>query len=110
MSTPTLLQELAGIWQSVFGVAAGETDHDESLFEAGGTSLQAVQLMTRIEEAFEVRIPLPVVFAEGSVNRLAELIEESLLASLDDMSEEEALQALQEQAAEASEVPTGADA
>ena len=100
MSTQERLRrELAEIWQEIFNVPEGELDDDESLFALGGTSLQAVQLMTRIEEAFGVRIPLPVVFAEGSISRLAELIEEGLLAMLDDVSEEEALHLLQEQAA-----------
>ncbi|MGP3983822.1 acyl carrier protein [Streptomyces sp. KR80] len=98
MSTQARLRdELTGIWQEIFEVPADEIDPDDSLFAAGGTSLQAVQLMTRIEEAFGVALPLTVVFAEGSVNRLTELVEEGLLAAIEDLSEEEALRLLHEQ-------------
>ncbi|MCD9196200.1 acyl carrier protein [Streptomyces albireticuli] len=98
MSTGAQLrQELTDMWQDIFAVPDEEFDSEESLFEAGGTSLQAVQLMTRIEESYGVQIPLPVVFAEGSVDRLVELVEEGLLASLGELSEEEALRMLQEE-------------
>lgn len=90
-------EQLADIWQQVFEVDVADIDPQETLFEIGGTSLQAVQLMTRIEETFGVQIELPVVFAEGSVERLTELIEEELLASLDGLTEEEARLLLREE-------------
>jgi acyl carrier protein len=91
--------ELTEFWQQIFGIPVEEIDGDEGLFAIGGTSLQAVQLMTRMEEAYGVTIPLPVVYTEGSVNRLAELIEEELLATIEDGPEEEASHRLPEQAA-----------
>lgn len=90
-------KQLVDIWQQVFEVDADHIDPEESLFEIGGTSLQAVRLMTRIEETFGVRIELPVVFAEGSVSRLTELVEEELLASLDGLTEDEARLLLREE-------------
>ncbi|WP_137992794.1 acyl carrier protein [Streptomyces vilmorinianum] len=93
-----LHEDLTALWREIFEIPeTDEVDPEESLFEAGGTSLQAVRLMTRIDETYGVKIPLPVVFAEGSVGRLAELVEEGLLDLLGDLTEEEALRLLQEE-------------
>ncbi|MEV6673808.1 acyl carrier protein [Streptomyces sp. NPDC051162] len=88
--------ELTAIWQDVFKVTAEEIDPDEGFFELGGTSLQAVQLMTRVEEAFDVRIPLPVIFTEGSLAGLAAIVEEELLSGADALTDEEAQRLLEE--------------
>ncbi|MDN3259806.1 acyl carrier protein [Streptomyces sp. CSDS2] len=101
--------ELTAIWRQVFGIAEAEVDLAESFFEIGGTSLQAVQLMTRIEQAFGVKVPLPVIFTEGSIEGLTAAVEEALdtaadddlLASVEGLSEEEALRLLQEHEAQA---------
>ncbi|WP_316520110.1 acyl carrier protein [Kitasatospora brasiliensis] len=93
-----LEEEITAIWQELFRLGPDEVDPDDSLFAVGGTSLQAVQLMTRIEGRFGVALPLPVVYAEGSISRLAELIEETLLESLADLTEEEARRLLDEAA------------
>lgn len=89
-----LEQELGAIWQEIFPVAAGELDPEVGLFAVGGTSLQAVQLRIRIADEFGVDIPLTVIYAEGSVNRLAELVEEGMRAAVAALSEEEALRLL----------------
>lgn len=92
----SVAEELTVIWRELLHLDEGEEiDPEESFFEVGGTSLQAVRLMTRIQETFGVEIELPVVYAEGSVGRLAELVEEGLLAGLDDLTEEEARLLLQ---------------
>ncbi|MEU9107571.1 acyl carrier protein [Streptomyces xanthophaeus] len=96
---------LTAIWQEVFDTAGEEPDPDESFFEIGGTSHQAVQLMTRIEQTFGVKVPLPVIFAEGSIEGLSAAVDEArgaagsdedLLASVEALSDEEALRLLQE--------------
>ncbi|WP_181795265.1 acyl carrier protein [Streptomyces sp. WELS2] len=100
--------ELTVIWQQVFGIDEAELDPEESFFEIGGTSVQAVQLMTRIEQTFGVKVPLPVIFTEGSIEGLTAAVEEALgaadddlLASVEGLSEEEALRLLQEHEARA---------
>lgn len=95
-ATDPVRDGLAAIWQDVFKVTADEIDPDEGFFELGGTSLQAVQLMTRVEEDFGVRIPLPVIFTEGSPAGLAAIVEEELLSGADALTDEEALRLLQE--------------
>ncbi|MFF5639402.1 acyl carrier protein [Streptomyces sp. NPDC012825] len=96
-----ITRELTAIWREVLELDEDEVDPEEFLFEVGGTSLQAVQLMTRIREAFGVEIELAVIYAEGSVGRLSELVEEGLLAGLDGLTPEEALRLLQEETARA---------
>ncbi|MGA5132603.1 acyl carrier protein [Streptomyces olivoreticuli] len=95
-ATDPVRDELTAIWQDVFKVTAEEIDPDEGFFELGGTSLQAVQLMTRIEKAFDVKIPLPVIFTEGSVAGLTAIVEEELLSGADELTDEEALRLLEE--------------
>ncbi|MYU20480.1 acyl carrier protein [Streptomyces sp. SID8352] len=102
--------ELTAIWQQVFGLDAAEVDTAESFFAIGGTSFQAVQLMTRMEQAFGVKVPLPVIFTEGSVDGLTAAVgdalgtdDDGLLASVEGLSEEEALRLLREHETRATE-------
>ncbi|MQY12857.1 hypothetical protein SRB5_29960 [Streptomyces sp. RB5] len=94
----SVAREMTAIWCEVLDLGADEMDPDESLFEVGGTSLQAVKLMTRIQEAFGVELELTVVFAEGSVARLTELVEADLLAELDALEPAEVERLLREEA------------
>ncbi len=76
--TGLLCDELASIWSEVFDVPAGQYSYDQSFFEVGGTSIQAVRLRTRIENSFGVDIELADIFAGGSVAELAASIEAAL--------------------------------
>lgn len=77
--------DIAGIWGDVMGAPAA--DGDESFFAAGGTSLRAVQLVRRLDDAFGVEVPLAVVYTEGSIDRLTEIVEQALLDDLGELSE-----------------------
>jgi acyl carrier protein len=77
--------EVAGIWRDVMAAPAADTD--ESFFAAGGTSLRAVQLVRRIEDAYGVSIPLAEIYDDGSIDRLTEIVEQSLLDDLHELSE-----------------------
>lgn len=48
---------------------------NESFFEAGGDSLGAVKLIMSLNEAFEVELPLEVIFEAATIEALATLIE-----------------------------------
>jgi acyl carrier protein len=76
--THLLDDELAAIWSEVFNVPAGQYSYDQSFFEVGGTSIQAVRLRTRIESNFGVDIELADIFAGGSVAELAASVEAAL--------------------------------
>jgi len=110
-------QKLTGIWSAIFGLPCGQVDTDASLFEIGGTSVQAVQLATRITETFGVSLDLADIFADG-IAGLTALIWQAvqagpaepddeeygrLLAELEDVSEEEAVRLLQDLQAAASD-------
>ena len=61
--------QLTHIWEELLNYRLiGLTD---SFFELGGHSLLAVSLMTRIEKAFGVKLPLHVLFQNDTIEHLA---------------------------------------
>lgn len=63
---------LASIWSELLGgVQAGRND---SFFELGGDSLLALRLLSRIQAAFGVAVPLSSLFSHPVLSSLAELI------------------------------------
>ncbi|MDD5275160.1 MAG: amino acid adenylation domain-containing protein [Methylovulum sp.] len=68
-ATETLLAE---IWAEVLAVErVGVDDH---FFELGGHSLLATQLVSRMSRAFNIELPLKILFDTGTVEKLAEKI------------------------------------
>jgi len=65
---------LVRIWEEVLKLAPVGIDDD--FFELGGNSLLAVQLMSRVERAFERRLPLSSLFLGSSVAEFAKLVRE----------------------------------
>jgi amino acid adenylation domain-containing protein/non-ribosomal peptide synthase protein (TIGR01720 family) len=64
---------LIAIWSDVLG-KRNLGVHDD-FFECGGHSLLAMQLITRVREAFAVDLPLPALFDRPTIAGLAESIE-----------------------------------
>jgi amino acid adenylation domain-containing protein len=64
-----LEETLAAIWQQVLHVP--RVGVDDNFFELGGHSLLVVQLMTRIEQALHVRIPVIELYKNPTVAALA---------------------------------------
>ena len=74
-NTPT--QELvAGIWMQILGLR--QVGIDENFFELGGHSLLATQVTSRVREAFEVELPLRILFEGPTVTSLADKIDEAI--------------------------------
>jgi amino acid adenylation domain-containing protein len=76
-TAPTTATEtrLCAIWQQLLGLSAVGI-HDDFL-ELGAHSLQATQLVTRVQAQFNVRLALRDIFEHSTVARLAELIDAS---------------------------------
>src|SRR6185369_7401304 len=102
---------VAGVWEELFGIAPiGAAD---SFFELGGHSLLAIQIMSRLRAVLGVDLPVTVLFENPTVAGLARVLAESrdttqgareqsleeLLARVEGLSAEEALEALDRPAA-----------
>jgi acyl carrier protein len=75
--TETILQE---IWAEVLGhVPAVEED----FFRIGGHSILAAQVTARIRERFEISFPFRAIMEAPTIARLAERIEEAIMADID---------------------------
>jgi amino acid adenylation domain-containing protein len=74
-------ETIAAIWREVLGLdRVGVT---ESFFELGGHSLLLPQVIHRLRAAFQVEVPLRVLFEEPTIEGLAVTVEEILLAEIE---------------------------
>jgi amino acid adenylation domain-containing protein/thioester reductase-like protein len=69
-------QVLAKIWAELLGLE--KVSVAGNFFELGGHSLLLTQLVVRVREAFQINLPLSILFASPTVAGLAERIEISL--------------------------------
>jgi phthiocerol/phenolphthiocerol synthesis type-I polyketide synthase E len=65
-------RQLAGIWQEVLGVEP--ISEDQNYFDLGGDSSLAVRMFSRIEEVFQVKLPLVSLYEAPTVKELAQLL------------------------------------
>ena len=78
--TPTE-KEIAEIWTALLGLEKVGTN--QNFFDLGGHSLMATQLISRVRSCFGVELALCDFFAEPTIQNLAELVEEEILANAD---------------------------
>jgi FkbH-like protein len=71
-----LEDKIAGIWSEVLAIDGIGMDQD--FFELGGDSLTAAQVVARVRQAFEVHLPLDVLFEARTIAELAVTIVEAL--------------------------------
>ena len=86
-ATPTE-ELLADIWQQLLGVE--RIGIYDNFFDAGGHSLLVPQVFARIEDVFQIALPLRILFAAPTIAQMANSIEELLLAQIEELSDEEA--------------------
>lgn len=84
--------KLAGIWSQTLNVK--RVGIQDNFFDLGGASVPAVQVLTRVAQAFGVELPLSSLFEAPTVAELSEQVEETLLAEIEALSDEEAEQLL----------------
>jgi NAD(P)-dependent dehydrogenase (short-subunit alcohol dehydrogenase family)/acyl carrier protein len=82
-----LEETLVGIWQELLGI--DQIGVNDNFFELGGHSLLATLLLSRLRQAFQVNLPLRAIFTASTVAELAVLLEELLLAEIEDLTETE---------------------
>ncbi|MBW3586561.1 MAG: amino acid adenylation domain-containing protein, partial [Cyanobacteria bacterium 0813] len=78
--TPTE-EEIAEIWTSLLGLE--KVGNNQNFFDLGGHSLMATQLISRVRSCFGVELTLCDFFAAPTIENLAELVEEEILANAD---------------------------
>ena len=79
--------QLAAIWSQTLNVKRIGI-HDD-FFDLGGASIPAVQVVAKISQQFEVTFPLSSFFAHPTIAEQSELLEELLIAQLEELSDEE---------------------
>ncbi|MCP4151093.1 MAG: acyltransferase domain-containing protein [bacterium] len=67
-------REIAAIWKNMFGF--DKIGIRDDFFELGGDSLKATRLASKINETFEVKIPLAEIFQKNTISKLAGYIDE----------------------------------
>ena len=87
-----LEQSISNIWREVLQL--DRLGIYENFFDIGGTSLPALQIVARCEQAFDIKLPVAGFFSEPTVAGLAQTIEGILVEQLDALTDEEAEQAL----------------
>ncbi len=99
-----LEETIAGIWAEVLKIERVGV-HD-NFFDAGGHSLLAVRVLSRMTRAFQSTLPLKTLFESPTVAQLAKAVEnhraqgaapgdlESVVADLENMSEKDAQRVL----------------
>ena len=98
-------KDLAGIWSELLKVA--EISVHDNFFDLGGHSLLATQLVSRIRTVFNKKLQLRTIFDSPTIAKLAPAVEaaeyadpaavQTLLDTLESLSDEEAERLLQEQ-------------
>jgi len=84
---------LAGMWEELLDVERVGRKHD--FFFAGGHSLTATVLTTRIRETFGVDVSLVDVFTSSKLSELGKIVEEALIENMDAEARAEEMKSVQ---------------
>ncbi|HEX8243169.1 MAG TPA: phosphopantetheine-binding protein, partial [Longimicrobium sp.] len=81
-------ERIAAVWQELLGVDRVGV-HDD-FFALGGHSLLATQIIARLKDMFELELPLKVIFEAPTIAKMAVLVEEAILAEIEELTDDEA--------------------
>jgi amino acid adenylation domain-containing protein len=85
VSLTAIEQQLSAIWMEMLGAnfsqSNSQIDIYENFFDQGGHSLMAARLLARVQDAFQVELPLRALFQSPTIAGLAECIEKELAKS-----------------------------
>ncbi len=84
--TTRVEQGLLEIWQEILGVS--NISPVANFFELGGHSLLAVRMFNRVNEKFEVELPIATLFENPTIRSLAPLLESAEVKTDIDLEEE----------------------
>ncbi|MBG9944736.1 beta-ketoacyl synthase N-terminal-like domain-containing protein [Brevibacillus formosus] len=87
-----LVRKIAAAWEEVLGVK--KVDIHKNFQDLGGDSIMATQIISRLKNSFPVDLNLDNLFSAPTVAGMAELIEEELIAVIDELPEEAILELL----------------
>jgi acyl carrier protein len=93
-------EALAVLVQRTLGVE--QVGVETNFFEMGFDSLQGTALVTAIRQSFEIDLPLRAFFEAPTIARLAQVIEDLILAEIEELSDDEALAQVQAMAGDES--------
>lgn len=85
-------EAVAEIWQQLLG--RERVGFHDDFFTIGGHSLLATQVILRLNETFDLELPVRVLFEEPTIARLAQTIEQTIFDEIAALEESEAQQAL----------------
>jgi len=72
-------ERLAAIWSETFQLES--CGIDDSFFDLGGHSLLAAKVVGRIRASLKVDVPIPLLFRQPTIRRIAEFIENNVWAA-----------------------------
>ncbi|MEO0869238.1 MAG: phosphopantetheine-binding protein, partial [Cyanobacteria bacterium J06642_11] len=87
-------QKLVDIWQQILGTE--QIGIYDNFFELGGDSLIGVQLISQLKQEFQVEISIDYLFQSPFVAELAMTVEEIIIKELENLTEEEAQELMQD--------------
>lgn len=82
-------KKITEIWQLMLGIE--QIGIYDNFFELKGQSLIGAQIISRLQQIFQVNVPLTTLFEAPTIAELAVAVETLLIEEIDKMEEEEAL-------------------